>query len=195
MKEEAALGQLPRHKVSLSTFLLIGFDLEDSQLVYHTSVFHIVFLTYVDIFSVAKLAKWKGYGQVSSSQISKISEMCCTVSSITGAKFSWSMFLTSPPLFRKPNLLLTLQLRVCQCHYHQKPWLRTFPCSFHHHCRHMFVLSWNSRKFVTLNNDYTNPKRMMPWPRSDVSAALPKDSGCSSSLMYPELEIGQTRAW
>ena len=34
MKEEAAqaaLGQLPRHKVSLSTFLLIGFDLEDSQ--------------------------------------------------------------------------------------------------------------------------------------------------------------------
>ncbi|EDR02656.1 uncharacterized protein LACBIDRAFT_308170 [Laccaria bicolor S238N-H82] len=28
---QAALGQLPRHKVSLSSFLLIGFDLEDSQ--------------------------------------------------------------------------------------------------------------------------------------------------------------------
>ena len=29
--EQVALGQLPQHKISLSTFLLIGFDLEDSQ--------------------------------------------------------------------------------------------------------------------------------------------------------------------
>ena len=28
---QVALGQLPRHKVSMSAFLLIGFDLEDSQ--------------------------------------------------------------------------------------------------------------------------------------------------------------------
>ena len=34
VKEEvaqAALGRLPQHKISLSMFLLIGFDLEDSQ--------------------------------------------------------------------------------------------------------------------------------------------------------------------
>jgi hypothetical protein len=33
-KEEAsqlALGNLPRHKVSLSAFLMMGFELEDSQ--------------------------------------------------------------------------------------------------------------------------------------------------------------------
>ena len=29
--EQVALGRLPRHKISLSVFLLIGFDLEDSQ--------------------------------------------------------------------------------------------------------------------------------------------------------------------
>jgi hypothetical protein len=28
---QAALGRLPQHKISLSMFLLIGFDLEDSQ--------------------------------------------------------------------------------------------------------------------------------------------------------------------
>lgn len=157
-------------------------------------MFHIVFLTYVDIFSVVKPAKRKGYGQVSSSRISKISEMRCTVSSITGAKFSWSIFLTSPLLFRNRNLLLRLQLRACQRHYHQKPWLRTSPCSFPHHCRHAFVLSRNSRQFATLNDDYADPKRTMLWPRSDVSAALHKDSGCSSGLMYREPEIGQTHA-
>ena len=35
-KEEAAqvaLGNLPRHKISLSAFLMIGFELEDSQYV------------------------------------------------------------------------------------------------------------------------------------------------------------------
>ena len=29
--KQVALGRLPRHKISLSMFLLIGFDLEDSQ--------------------------------------------------------------------------------------------------------------------------------------------------------------------
>jgi hypothetical protein len=35
-KEEAAqvaLGNLPRHKISMSAFLMIGFELEDSQYV------------------------------------------------------------------------------------------------------------------------------------------------------------------
>jgi len=39
-KEEAAqvaLGELPRHKVSLSAFLLTGFELEDSQYVTSTN--------------------------------------------------------------------------------------------------------------------------------------------------------------
>jgi hypothetical protein len=32
---QAALGDLPRHNTSLLTFLIIGFELEDSQCVFH----------------------------------------------------------------------------------------------------------------------------------------------------------------
>ena len=32
---QAALGDLPRHNTSLLTFLMIGFELEDSQYVLH----------------------------------------------------------------------------------------------------------------------------------------------------------------
>ena len=56
------------------------------------------------------------------------------------------------------------------------------------------MLSQSLRISATLNNNYANPRLMMLSPRSDVSAALPKGSGSSSGLMFPELEIDQTHA-
>ena len=32
---QAALGELPQHKTSLLTFLMIGFELEDSQYIFY----------------------------------------------------------------------------------------------------------------------------------------------------------------
>ena len=151
--------------------------------------------TWVDIFSVAKPAKQKDYGWVSSLRIYNISGTHYTVSSKTGAKFNWSTSLMLPPFFRKPKLLLMLPLQACQHHCHQKHWLRTSPYSFHHHYHHVFVLSQSLRISATLNDDYTDPRLMMLSLRSDVSAALPKGSGSSSGLMFLELEIDQTCAW
>jgi len=56
------------------------------------------------------------------------------------------------------------------------------------------MLSQSLRISATLNNNYANPRLMMLSPRSNVSAALPKGSGSSSGLMFPELEIDQTHA-
>ena len=136
---------------------------------YLTTVFRVMVSTVVDIFSIMKPAKAEGYRQVSSSRIFKISEMPYTVSSKTGAKFNQSIFLMLPPFFHNPNLFLRLQ--ACLHHYHQIPWLRTSPCSFHHRYHHIFVLFQSLRKSATLNFDYADPKPMMLLPTSDVSAA------------------------
>jgi len=56
-KEEAAqvaLGNLPRHKMSLSAFLIAGFELEDSQYVIWTILSDFPFNLRIDISFVAR---------------------------------------------------------------------------------------------------------------------------------------------
>ena len=56
-REEAArsaLGTIPRHEVSMATFLMTGFELEDSQCVIHPLVYLITSHDLLDMFCFVK---------------------------------------------------------------------------------------------------------------------------------------------
>ena len=99
LREEAdkvALGNLPRHKVSMATFLLTGFELEDSQYVDDLISFKLKSNCLLGTFCVVKPPRQRVSGPANSWQIFKKSGMGYADSYRTGAKYSSPTPPTSP---------------------------------------------------------------------------------------------------
>ena len=79
---QVALGNLPWHKMSLSAFLITGFELEDSQYIIYIILWDISFdlRIFSDILFVMKHPSWKGWRPANSWWIFKINAMCCSTS-------------------------------------------------------------------------------------------------------------------
>jgi hypothetical protein len=166
---QVALGQLPQHKISLSAFLLISFDLEDSQSVKSPYLVEFSFLMWLGIFFVAKLARIKACEQASSWLIFKTNGMHYIVLFKPGVKFNSFICLTLPPSFRRRNPHPRQQIQNLIHCCHLKSLLKTFHSFYHRHCRRIFVPSLSSKVFVTLSDAYVNHRQMMHLRRSDIS--------------------------
>jgi hypothetical protein len=64
--------------------------------------------------------------------------------------------------------------------YHQLYWPKTFLCSFPQHYRLTFAVFPSLKRFVDLNGDFVNLKRMMLLPLFNVNVASFRDFGSSS---------------